>query len=79
MIEDFQYSIDNRQSATDIEYQMALQELMRMSVRFFVQYLDYWTRITVIINSIHKPPRPIGMRIEKILPLPGDHGSLIQT
>ena len=30
---------------------------------------------TVSNNSIHKPPRPIRMRIEKVLPLPGDHGS----
>jgi hypothetical protein len=29
------------------------------------------------INSIHKPPRPVGMRIEKVLPLPGENRSLI--
>ena len=29
------------------------------------------------INSLHKPPRFIGMRIEKILPLPSDHDTLI--
>jgi hypothetical protein len=23
------------------------------------------------VNSIHKPPRPVGMRIEKVPPLPG--------
>ena len=27
--------------------------------------------------SLHKPPRPIGMRIEKVLPLPGDRSALI--
>jgi demethylmenaquinone methyltransferase/2-methoxy-6-polyprenyl-1,4-benzoquinol methylase len=29
--------------------------------------------LSAYLNSIHKPPRPIGMRIEKILPLPGGH------
>jgi hypothetical protein len=33
---------------------MALQELMRMSVRFFVHYLDYWIGITVIIDDKNK-------------------------
>jgi hypothetical protein len=33
---------------------MAPQELMRMSVRFFAHYLDYWTCITVIINGKNK-------------------------
>ena len=33
---------------------MALQELMRMSVRFFVHFLDYWTCITVIIDDKNK-------------------------
>jgi len=28
-------------------------------------------------DSLQKPPRFIGMRIEKVLPLPGDHGALI--
>ncbi len=45
-----QYSTDNRQGATDIGYQEILQEIMDMPVRFFVQYLDYWICITVIID-----------------------------
>jgi len=28
-------------------------------------------------NSLHKPPRLGGMRMEKVLPLPDDRGSLI--
>ena len=31
----------------------------------------------ILFDSIHKPPRPVGMRIEKVLPLPGDPESLI--
>jgi len=30
-------------------------------------------------NSLDKPPRTIGIRVEKVLPLPGDHGSLIES
>jgi hypothetical protein len=30
----------------------------------------------ILTNSIHKPPA-LPVRIEKVLPLPGDHGSLI--
>jgi len=35
--------------------------------------------ISAPVNSIHKPPRPIGVRIEKVLPLPGGHVLLVQT
>ncbi len=31
-----------------------------------------------IYNSLHKPPAP-PVRIEKVLPLPGDHGLLIES
>jgi hypothetical protein len=49
-----EYSIDNRQSATDIGNKIALQEIMRMPVRFFVHHLDYWIGITVIIDDKNK-------------------------
>jgi len=38
--------------------------------------LDRQNTVQIVNNSIHKPPA-LPVRIEKVLPLPGDYGTLI--
>ena len=44
-----------------------------ISCVLFRESQGFWD---IFCNSLHKPPRRGGMRIEKVLPLPGDHGQL---